>query len=175
MPFTPHGSAIIWLRPFTTLASISERRIALAMSKETSGLPPFLVRDGGLNSGFMMAQVTAAALVSEGKTMSFPASVDSIPTNADREDHVSMGPGAGHKALKVVDCLRGVLAIEMLVAAQAMDFLAPLKSSPALEEVRALIRSRVDFLEHDRILAPDIQALDELIAQGQLLESVNGG
>jgi len=156
---------------FTTLASISERRIALLMSKESSTLPPFLTEDGGLNSGFMMAQVTAAALVSESKSLSFPASVDSIPTSDDREDHVSMGVGAGLKLQQIVENLRNVLAIELLAASQAIDLLRPNKSSDKLEAVHKKIRSKVPMLKRDRILANDINAVSTLIRELDLLSS----
>jgi histidine ammonia-lyase len=155
----------------TTLASISERRIALAMSPESSGLLPFLVKEGGLNSGFMMAQVTAAALVSESKSLSFPASVDSIPTSDDREDHVSMGPIAGMKSTQIAENVRRVLAIELLAAAQALDLLN-LKSSPALERVRKSLRERVPMLERDRVLSIDIEAVAELIHSKEFVKGV---
>lgn len=148
---------------FATLANISERRIFLAMNKETSGLPPFLVKNGGLNSGFMTAQYTAAALVSEAKAMSFPASVDSIPTNGDREDHVSMGPIAGFKALRNIEICRQVLAIELLSACQALDFLRPLKPSKKIYRVHQTIRQHVAFLENDRVLSGDLQKAEALI------------
>ncbi|NCY25637.1 MAG: histidine ammonia-lyase, partial [Alphaproteobacteria bacterium] len=153
----------------TTLASISERRVNTAMRSEKSGLPTFLIENGGLNSGFMMVQVTAAALVSECKSLSFPASVDSIPTNNDQEDHVSMGPGAGLKALQIAAQVRYVLAIELLVAAQALDMLRPLKTSAKLEKVKAAIRKRAKYLKEDRYLAPDIEAVHELVKSGSLL------
>jgi histidine ammonia-lyase len=152
-----------------TLASISERRINTAMRPEKSGLPAFLIKDGGLNSGFMMIQTTAAALASECKSMSFPASVDSIPTNNDQEDHVSMGPIAGLKALKIVDQVHYVLAIELLCAAQGIDMLRPLKSSPKIEAVHAKIRKVVPYLEKDRHLSKDIEAVHLLVKSGELL------
>jgi histidine ammonia-lyase len=153
-----------------TLSNISERRLALAMSKSSNKLHAFLVVDGGLNSGFMMAQVTAAALVSESKTLSFPASVDSIPTSDDREDHVSMGPIAGRKLQQIAENTRQVLAIEVMAACQAIDLLRPLKSTSRLEKVHARVRKDVAFLDHDRILSTDFEALSRLIASGQLLE-----
>lgn len=153
----------------TTLSSISERRIALLMSKESSTLPPFLTQNGGLNSGFMMAQVTAAALVSESKTLSFPASVDSIPTSDDREDHVSMGVGAGLKLQQIVSNLTYVLSIELLCAAQALDFLRPLKSSAKLERVHSKIRKTVSKLERDRNLSVDFEAVTRMIKCEDLL------
>ncbi len=152
-----------------TLASISERRINTSMRTEKSGLPTFLVENGGLNSGFMMVQTTAAALVSECKTLSFPASVDSIPTNNDQEDHVSMGPGAGLKALQILKSARYVIAIELLCAAQGLDMLKPLKTSAALENVKKAIRKKVSYLAKDRHLAPDIEAVHALVKSGELL------
>jgi histidine ammonia-lyase len=152
----------------TTLAAISERRINTAMRTEKSGLPTFLIENGGLNSGFMMVQTTAAALVSECKSMSFPASVDSIPTNNDQEDHVSMGTGAGLKALKIAEQASYVIAIELLIAAQALDMLSPLKTSAKLEKVRKSIRKVAAFLDKDRILAPDIEAVRALVVKGEL-------
>ncbi|MCL4790448.1 MAG: histidine ammonia-lyase [Gammaproteobacteria bacterium] len=150
---------------FTTLASISERRINLAMSSRRTGLPDFLIDDGGVQSGFMMAQVTAAALVSECKALSFPASVDSIPTNNDQEDHVSMGPVAGFKALEVVEKLRQVLAIELMVSAQALDFRHPHGAAPRLQAVHERIRADVAHLAEDRVLATDIALIEQRIAE----------
>ena len=152
-----------------TIASISERRINTAMRTEKSGLPTFLIKNGGLNSGFMMVQTTAAALVSECKSLCFPASVDSIPTNNDQEDHVSMGPGAGLKALQIAKHVRYVLAIELLCAAQALDMLAPLKTSAKLESVKATIRRDVAYLEEDRFIGPDIEAVCRMVERGALL------
>ncbi|MEZ4813852.1 MAG: histidine ammonia-lyase [Bdellovibrionota bacterium] len=142
-----------------TLASISERRTALAMNAGSSQLPTFLVKNGGLHSGFMMIHVTAAALVSEAKSNSFPASVDSIPTNDDKEDHVSMGPTAGYKALHNIKLLRDVLAIEVMTACQAIDLLRPLKSSPQIERVVAKVRRIVPLLEKDRSTSEEIAKL----------------
>lgn len=154
----------------TTLGSISERRINLAMDKEKSGLPYFLINNDGACSGFMMIQITAAALVSECKSLSFPASVDSISTNCDQEDHVSMGPIAGFKALQIVENVRNILAIELMVAAQAIDLLKPKHLSKPLKQVHELIRAKSAFLEKDRVLADDIRAVSDLIQTGQLLE-----
>ncbi|MGC8916068.1 MAG: histidine ammonia-lyase [Thermoanaerobaculum sp.] len=140
----------------TDLASISERRAARLVTPEQSGLPAFLVPDPGLNSGFMMAQVTAAALVSECKTLAHPAAVDSIPTSAGREDHVSMGTWAARKLAAIVDNVRIVLAIELLEAAQGIALRRPLRSSPPLERAVAKLRARVPFLATDRFLHGDI-------------------
>jgi histidine ammonia-lyase len=151
----------------TDLASISERRTERLVNPALSGgLPAFLVTEGGLNSGFMMIHVTAAALVSEAKSNSFPASVDSIPTSAGKEDHVSMGPIAARKLAKNVDLLETVLAIEYLAAAQALDFRRPLASSPPLEEARRRLRARVPFWESDRYAAPEIAAARSVLVSG---------
>ncbi len=154
----------------TTLSSISERRINLAMDKEKSGLPYFLVDNGGLSSGLMMIQTTAAALVSECKSLSFPASVDSIPTNCDQEDHVSMGPIAGMKGLQIAENVRNVLSIELIAAAQAIDLLKPAHLSDLLQAVHALIRECCPFLNRDRVLADDIRRVSDLIESRKLLK-----
>jgi histidine ammonia-lyase len=154
----------------SVLASISERRTALMMHQESSGHPFFLTRNGGLNSGFMMAQVSAAALVAEAKVLSHPASVDSIPTSADREDHVSMGPISGRKAMRVAELVEGVIAIELLCAAQAIDLLRPLKSSERIEEAHLRIRRDVAELQEDRVLSTDILKVQRLIQLSDLME-----
>ncbi len=138
------------------LGNISERRIEKLTNTAFSGLPPFLVEDAGLNSGFMMAQVTAAALASENKVLAHPASVDSIPTSADKEDHVSMGMGAVLKLGDIVSNTNTILAIELLCGAQGIDLLRPLRSSPALEKLHAALRERIAFWEVDREMAGDI-------------------
>lgn len=153
-----------------TLANISERRIHMAMKQDKSGLPNFLIaEEGGLNSGLMMTQTTAAALVSECKSLSFPASVDSIPTNNDQEDHVSMGPAAGLKALRILSNTRYVLAIELLAAAQGLDLLAPLRTSPKLEAAKTRLRREIPTLRGDRFLGPELEKAAALIASGELL------
>lgn len=138
------------------LASISERRIEKLVNPALSDLPAFLVEEGGLHSGLMMAQVTAASLVSECKVLAHPASVDSIPTSAAKEDHVSMSPIAARKFAAIVENLEGVLAIELMAAFQAMDFLRPLKSSPPIERVRRSFRTVVRRWEEDRVLGEDL-------------------
>jgi histidine ammonia-lyase len=148
------------------LGAISERRTEKLTNTAFSGLPPFLVEDAGLNSGFMIAQVTAAALASENKGLAHPASVDSIPTSADKEDHVSMGMGAALKLGRVVDNVRTILAIELLAAGQGIDLLRPLASSPPLEALHAALRHRVPRWDDDREMAPDIAAAIELLAGG---------
>ena len=139
------------------LGSISERRIEKLTNTAFSGLPPFLVEDAGLNSGFMIAQVTAAALVAETRVLCTPASVDSVPTSADKEDHVSMGMGAALKLQQVVGNVRHVLAIELLAGAQGVDLLRPLTSSAPVEALHAALRQRVTRWDTDREMAPDIE------------------
>ena len=150
------------------LATISERRIDRMMSKAESGLPPFLIADGGLHSGLMMAHVTAAALASEIKTLSHPAAVDSIPTSAGREDHVSMSMHAGLKAERALQLATGVIAVEVLCACQAIDLRAPLKSSDPLMRAHAAVRARVPMLVDDRPPAPDLREISNLISSGEL-------
>lgn len=153
------------------LATISERRTDRLMTTSESGLPPFLIRDSGLQSGLMMAHVTAAALTSEIKTLSHPAAADTIPTSAGREDHVSMSMGAALKAARVVELARQVISIELLAAAQAIDLLAPLTTSPALARVHAAIRTQVPMLITDRPPAPDIDAIAALVEGGDLIRA----
>ena len=151
----------------SALAGISERRIERLVNPALSeGLPPFLAPDAGLNSGFMMPQVTAAALVSENKVLAHPASVDSITTSGNKEDYVSMGMTAAIKLKKVVANTTNVLAIEACAAAQAIDFLAPLKTSRPLQEVHAAIRKVSPKVEHDRVMAGDFAKVAELIRSG---------
>ncbi len=156
------------------LATISERRTDRLVNPALSGLPAFLTRDGGLQSGYMMAQVTAAAVASEMKSLAHPAGVDSIPTSANKEDHVSMSMTAALKAETSVARAREVIAIEILCACQAIDLLAPLVTSPALKNVRDLVRSRVPMLDADRSPAPDIVAITELIATNALEVACGG-
>ncbi len=152
------------------LANISERRIEQLVNPHlSSGLPPFLAPDSGLNSGFMIAQVSAAALVSENKVLAHPASVDSIPSSAGREDHVSMGATAALKLATIHDHVRTVLAIELLCAAQGIDLRRPLRTTAPLEAVHAVIRARVPAMMVDRPIAPDIVAVRALIDDGSLL------
>ncbi|MSP62635.1 MAG: histidine ammonia-lyase [Myxococcales bacterium] len=152
------------------LANIAERRVEQLVNPHlSSGLPPFLVEESGLNSGFMMAQVTAAALVSENKILAHPASVDSIPSSAGREDHVSMGAHAADKLRRIVDNVRNVLAVELLCAAQGIDLRAPLRPGPALCAVHDAIRAKVSHLDGDRPLYRDIAAVRALIDDGTLL------
>jgi histidine ammonia-lyase len=145
------------------LGAIAERRIEKLTNHAFSGLPPFLVEDAGLNSGFMIAQVTAAALASESKGLCHPASVDSIPTSADKEDHVSMGMGAALKLGQVIVNTRRILAIELLAAAQGVDLLRPLASSAPLERLHADLRTRVPAWREDRAMAPDLAAAESFL------------
>jgi histidine ammonia-lyase len=141
--------------------SLSERRVAILVDPKMSGLPAFLVEDGGVNSGFMIAQVTAAALVSENKSMAFPGSVDSIPTSANQEDHVSMATGAARKAGKIAVNAAGIIGIELLAAAQGLEFHAPLKSSVPLERVRSAVRAKAAPWTQDRYFADELAALQQ--------------
>jgi histidine ammonia-lyase len=151
------------------LANISERRIEAMLDPNFSELPPFLTRHGGVDSGFMVSQYTAAALVSENKVLAHPASVDSIPTSANQEDHVSMGVTAGLKAVEVLRNVETVLAIELLCAAEGIDYRRPLRTSGPLEAVHTLIRSQVPHLDSDRALAPDIAAIAAMVRDGRLV------
>jgi histidine ammonia-lyase len=153
----------------TQLATISERRSDRLMNPALSELPPFLTRDSGLHSGFMIAQVTAAALASELKSLAHPASVDTIPTSASKEDHVSMSMSAALKALRAVDLATHVVAIEVLCACQGIDLLAPLRTSPPLQRALDCVRAVVPELGPDRPLSPDIAAVARLI-EGAALE-----
>jgi histidine ammonia-lyase len=148
------------------IGALSERRTALLIDASLSGLPPFLVEHGGVNSGFMVAQVTAAALASENKALAHPASVDSLPTSANQEDHVSMATFAARRLADMAQNSAGIVAIELLAAAQGIDLRAPLKTAPKLREAHALVRSRVAFYDHDRYFAPDITAVQSLVESG---------
>ena len=155
------------------MATISERRSERLVNPALSGLPPFLTRHGGLQSGLMLAQVTAAALTSELKTLAHPSSVDSIPTSAGREDHVSMSMAAALKSARAVELARDVVACELLCASEAIDLLAPLISSAPLMRVHDFIRAHVPAVEHDRSLSPDLRRISDMIASGEL-ESASG-
>ncbi len=150
------------------IGAISERRMALLIDATLSKLPAFLVPNGGVNSGFMIAQVTAAALASENKSLAHPASVDSLPTSANQEDHVSMATFAARRLADMAENTTGVLAVEYLAAAQGLDFRAPLKSTPAIEQAKALLREQVSFYAQDRYFAPDIEHSASMLRQGQL-------
>jgi histidine ammonia-lyase len=172
-----HGQPIALVMDFlgialAELANIAERRINRLVNPHLSGLPAFLTTEGGLESGMMITQYTAAALVSENKVLAHPASVDSIPTSADQEDHVSMGTIAARKALSILENVKNVIAIEYLCASQGIDLLAPLKASVPLEIAKSVIRTKVKKLEDDRSLAPDIEAIRILMTEGAIINSV---
>jgi histidine ammonia-lyase len=157
-----------------SLATISERRIERLVNPALSDLPPFLARDAGLNSGFMMAHVTAAALVSENKALAHPASVDTIPTSAGKEDHVSMGVHAARKAAEIVRNVETVLAIEALAAAQALDFLAPLRPGRGVAAAHRAFRRRVKHLDRDRFMAPDIETARRAVEDQSMRTAAEG-
>jgi len=150
------------------VGSLSERRTSVLVDPKMSGLPAFLVDDGGVNSGLMIPQVTAAALVSENKSLAFPASVDSIPTSAGQEDHVSMAPIAARKASAIVRNTAGVVAVELISAAQGVDYHAPLATSPALQALHGKVRSISPHLEADRYWADEMAALQAAVLAGEL-------
>jgi histidine ammonia-lyase len=154
------------------LANISERRIERLVNPNLSGLPAFLVSSGGLNSGFMIAQYTAAALVSENKVLAHPACVDSIPTSANKEDHVSMGPIAARKCTEIVRNAEHVIAIELLCAAQAMDLFTNMRPGEGTCAAYQSVRGVVPHLERDRVLAPDIARVVELLQRGEVILNV---
>jgi len=156
----------------TQLSAISERRVEQLVNPSLSGLPPFLAKNSGLNSGFMIAQVTSAALVAESRILSHPASVDSIPSSAGREDHVSMGMTAALKARQVSEFTRSCLAIEVLAACQALDFRLPAKPGRGPQAAYELVRSIVPSMEKDREVHVDIEKVTELIDSGQLVSAV---
>ena len=151
------------------IGALSERRIALLMDANLSGLPPFLVEDGGVNSGFMIAQVTAAALASENKSLAHPASVDSLPTSANQEDHVSMATFAARRLTPMAANTAGIVAIELLAAAQGVDLRRPVPTSPRLAAAMALIRADVRFWDRDRAFAPDLEAIRMRVERGDFV------
>lgn len=155
------------------IGALSERRMALLIDSHLSGLPPFLVDNGGVNSGFMIAQVTSAALASENKTLAHPASIDSLPTSANQEDHVSMATFAGRRLWDIFDNVAGILGIEWLAASQGIDFRAPLETSDKLKSVKALLRTKVSFYDKDRYFSPDIENAKKLIVNCSLLDIVD--
>ncbi len=154
------------------IGSLAERRIALLIDSNLSKLPPFLVEKGGLNSGFMIAQVTAAALASENKSCAHPASVDSLPTSANQEDHVSMATFAARRLSDMADNTAGILAVELLAACQGVDFRQPLKTSALLEQAKQQLRDQVPFYDQDRYFAPDIEKAKPLVTSGDLTRFV---
>jgi histidine ammonia-lyase len=168
-----HGEPVAFAADILALAlcevgSLAERRIAMLIDPALSGLPAFLTPQPGLNSGFMVAQVTAAALVAENKQRAHPASIDSIPTSANQEDHVSMSAHASRRLAAMAENAVNVVAIELLAAAQGCDFHAPMKSSAPLERVRERLRELVPMLDHDRYLAPEIAVTADLVRSGAI-------
>jgi histidine ammonia-lyase len=152
------------------VGSISERRTSVLVDPKMSGLPPFLTEDSGVNSGLMIPQVTAAALVSENKALAFPASVDSIPTSAGQEDHVSMAPIAARKAGQIARNAAGVIAVELIAAAEGIDYHAPLKTSPALAQVHGKVRALSSHFTADRYWADDMAAVRDAVLDGAFAE-----
>jgi histidine ammonia-lyase len=171
-----HGQPVAFALDFlaialSALAGISERRLERIVNPALNeGLPPFLASSAGLNSGFMMAQVTAAALASENKILAHPASVDSIPTSGNKEDYVSMGMTAALKLKQVVANTLNVLAIEAMAAAQALDFLAPLKTGKRGQAAHAAIRSVSPIMAKDRVMSEDFAKIAHVISAGRLAE-----
>ena len=153
------------------IGALSERRMSLMIDTHLSGLPPFLVENGGVNSGFMIAQVTCAALASENKTLTHPASIDSLPTSANQEDHVSMATFAARRLRDIFDNVAGILAIEWLAACQGLDFRKPLQTSERLQSLMQLLRNDVPFYDKDRYFAPDIEAAKQLIKRHDLMDT----
>ena len=172
-----HGQPLAIPLDYATIAAaelgnIADRRCYL-MSEGRYGLPKLLTRNAGLHSGLMIPQYTTAALVTENKTFCFPASADSVPTSLGQEDHVSMGSISGRKLHQVIDNLEYIQAIELLYAAQAMDFRRPMKSTPVVEACHSFVREKVSFIDEDRIFANDINALHQLITDGSFLAIAN--
>ncbi|HYD53819.1 MAG TPA: histidine ammonia-lyase [Gemmatimonadaceae bacterium] len=176
-----HGQSVAMALDFlaialTNLATIAERRIDRLVHPDLNqGLPPFLTADAGVNSGFMMAQVTAASLASECKVLSHPASVDTIPTDGSKEDVVPMAMGAAWKLRRIVHNVRHVLAIELMCAAQGLDFRAPLRPGRGVARAHAMVRTLVPRLERDRVLAPDIVLLADAVATGHFTSATTMG
>ncbi|MDD3459273.1 MAG: aromatic amino acid lyase, partial [Weeksellaceae bacterium] len=169
-----HGQPMAMVLDYGSLAAaeignISDRRSYLLIEGKF-GLPRFLSASSGLNSGFMIPQYTPAALVTENKTLCFPASADSIPTSIGQEDHVSMGSISGRKFIQVLNNLEKILAVELMLACQGIEFRRPLKTSPILEEVHALVRSKVQKLDDDRLIGEDIEKMIELLRNNELRE-----
>lgn len=170
-----HGQPIALPMDYAALAAseignISDRRIYLSMIESVPGLPKLLLKETGLNSGFMILQYTSAALVTENKTLCFPASADSIPTSLGQEDHVSMGSVSGRKALQVVTNLERILGIELLTAAQGFEFRKPLKSGVIMDACQAYVRSKIEFAESDRLFSPDINKAIKIVQSKELLK-----
>ena len=155
------------------IGALAERRIALLIDSNLSKLPPFLVENGGVNSGFMIAQVTAAALASENKSLAHPASVDSLPTSANQEDHVSMATFAARRLGEMANNTQGVLAIEWLASVQGLEFRKPLKPSNKVQNAKTLLREHVSYYDKDRYFAPDIEQTNTLLSEGKLCDFID--
>jgi histidine ammonia-lyase len=172
-----HGQPLAFACDFLSiaiaeLANISERRVERLVNPQLSGLPAFLIEDGGLNSGFMIAQYAAASLVSENKVLSHPASVDSIPTSANKEDHVAMGAYAARKCRDIVANTEEVIAIELLCAAQAIDLFTNMKAGDGTLAAYEIIRTKVDYMKEDRLLSTDIAKVKQLLEDGTIVKAV---
>jgi len=154
------------------IANISERRIERLVNPQLSGHPAFLVKDGGLNSGFMIAQYAAAALVSENKVLSHPASVDSIPTSANKEDHVSMGTISARKAREIIKNAEAVVGIELLCGAQALDLFTNLEPGEGTRKAHEIIREHITHLDCDRFMADDMNKIQNLMKSGKIIKAV---
>jgi len=154
------------------VGSLSERRTAVLIDPKMSDLPPFLTEDSGVNSGLMIPQVTAAALVAENRSLAFPASIDSIPTSAGQEDHVSMAPIAARKAGQIARNAGGVIAVELIAAAQGIDYHAPLKTSAKLQDVHSRVRKQSPHLVSDRYWADEMAALQAAVLAGSIGEGL---
>ncbi|HET7605835.1 MAG TPA: aromatic amino acid lyase, partial [Sphingomicrobium sp.] len=170
-----HAQPVAFAADIITMAlcevgSISERRVSVLVDPKMSGLPAFLTQDSGVNSGLMIPQVTAAALVSENKSLAFPASVDSIPTSAGQEDHVSMAPIAARKSAQVARNTAGVIAVELMAGAEGIDYHAPLKTSPALQQIHSAVRALSPHFTADRYWADEMRALQSAVLEGQIGE-----
>jgi len=157
------------------IGALAERRMALLIDSHMSKLPPLLVEKGGLNSGFMIAQVTAAALASENKSLAHPASVDSLPTSANQEDHVSMATFAARRLGEMVENSGTILAIEILAACQGIDFRTPLNTSPPVSQAKSMVRKHVPFYDKDRYFSPDIEKIAQLVLDGSFNSLVSPG
>lgn len=172
-----HGQPLAMALDYAALAAseignISDRRIYLALEGNSPGVPKLLMKDTGINSGYMILQYTTAALASENKSLCFPASADSIPTSLGQEDHVSMGSISGRKALQIIENVEKILAIELLTAAQAFEYRKPLKSGIVLDEIHTFLRTKVAFAEHDRVFADDIEKGIEIIQNNDIIHLV---
>jgi histidine ammonia-lyase len=171
-----HGEPLAFAMDFLSIAicelgNFSERRIARLVDSHLSGLPPFLTKESGINSGFMIPQYVAASLASENKALCYPASVDSLPTSANQEDHQSMGSIAGYKLLNIIENSQKIIAIELLTAAQALEF-HDLEPSPAAKSARDRIRKEVPPIEEDRAMSEDIEKILKLVKDGEIVRAV---